>query len=43
MKENQREKSETRKRRIVRTPFAIDPASDNELLNYNSGESEGKD
>lgn len=42
MIENQRIK-DTRKRKIIRMSFAIDPASDNEELNYNSGESDVKD
>lgn len=37
------EKKETRKRKIIRMPFAIDPASDNEALNLNSGESDVRD
>lgn len=38
-----RGKKETKKRKIIRMPFAIDPASNNEVLTYKSGESDVKD
>lgn len=37
------EEKKDRKRKIIRMSFAIDPASDNEVLNSNSGESDVKD
>lgn len=33
----------SRKRKIIRMPFAVDPASDNEALHCNSRESDAKD
>lgn len=42
MKRRTREKRD-QKRKIIRMPFAIDPASDNEALNLNSGESDVRD
>lgn len=41
-KGNRREKRKEKKRKIIRMPVA-DPASDNEALNCNSGESDVKD